>query len=390
MPDLAGSYFRGLQTGYGLTSDLVSGGVEAYQKAKSYKDAVRAKALEGDRASAEKAEEVKEQKEQLAYERNKDAGLSVEELETFKKDKLLPSRMGANAQVTGMEGQERIDSAVNKALADRMKGHFVVAQDDLKNPNLKNYKVGELAPERLKNPEKTEADKGREEKRLDDRVTTMGKDLDPSAFRAGAFGVSKQVFDRSERLESLLGAVDSMQKGDADSRQIEELAIGMNSMLSGSNSGAQETIKGLVPKTVYGDSRKLQEWLTNNPTGTGQKEFVKRMRGTIEREAQTAQDQIKRTRYQRLAKWDDVRTKDPERWDSVARSFDVDPGEYDKWVKGGRKPMGAGGDKGDKSDPYAAYKDPTQAKKILDDYKAGPQTRERYDEAHKLLKGLAK
>jgi hypothetical protein len=54
MSDLAGAYLRGLQVGQGLTSDLISGGVEAYQKAKSYKDAVQERA-EGKKAAADAA-----------------------------------------------------------------------------------------------------------------------------------------------------------------------------------------------------------------------------------------------------------------------------------------------------------------------------------------------
>lgn len=166
------------------------------------------------------------------------------------------------------------------------------------------------------------------------RFTQLGDALDPSKARAGAFGTSKQVFDRAERLQTLAGAY---KDNNLDSRQVEELAIGLNSMLSGSNVGAASQVEKLVPKSIVGDVQKMKEWLTNDPKGTNQQEFVKRMLGSIEREKSTAQDQIKRTQFERIGRYGDLEKADPDEFVNVLQSAGVDPAEYQAWKKGGFK-----------------------------------------------------
>lgn len=170
------------------------------------------------------------------------------------------------------------------------------------------------------------------------RFTQLGEALDPSKARSGAFGTSKQVYDRAERLQTLAGAY---KDNNLDSRQVEELAIGLNSMLSGSNVGAASQVEKLVPKSIMGDTQKLKEWLTNDPKGTNQQEFVKRMLGSIDREKSTAADQIKRTQFERIARYSDLEKADKDEFYNVLQSAGVDPAEYEAHRKGGYKRMSA-------------------------------------------------
>lgn len=170
------------------------------------------------------------------------------------------------------------------------------------------------------------------------RFTQLGDALDPSKARAGAFGTSKQVFDRAERLQTLAGAY---KDNNLDSRQVEELAIGLNSMLSGSNVGAASQVEKLVPKSIMGDKQKLMEWLSNDPKGTNQQEFVKRMLGSIDREKSTAADQIKRTQFERIGRYGDLEKADADEFHNVLQSAGVDPGEYQAFKKGGYKKTSA-------------------------------------------------
>lgn len=176
------------------------------------------------------------------------------------------------------------------------------------------------------------------QKEIDARFIKLGEALDPSKQRQGSFGVSKQVFDRAERLESLASALPD---GNLDRRQIEELAIGLNSMLSGANTGAQEQVKALVPQSIWGNAQKLTEFLTNNPTGTQQQAFVQRMLGSIAREKQTANSQMNRTRFSRIASYADLEKKNPDMFNEVLQSNGVDPLEYKAWKKGGFKAINA-------------------------------------------------
>lgn len=172
----------------------------------------------------------------------------------------------------------------------------------------------------------------------DKRLTALGDALDPSKQRAGAFGVSKQVYDRSERLESLASAY---KDGNLDSRQVEELAIGLNAMLSGANTGAAQQVRSLVPDTVRGNTQKFKEWLTNEPQGLQQQAFVNRMLGSISREKSTASDQMKRTQFQRIGRYADLERSNPDGFSNVLQSAGIDPDEYHSWKKGGYKPMSA-------------------------------------------------
>lgn len=170
------------------------------------------------------------------------------------------------------------------------------------------------------------------------RIKQLGDDLDPSRQRSGAFGVSKQVYDRAERLESLANAIPD---GNLDRRQIEELAIGLNAMLSGSNVGAQSQVKALVPKTALGDSAKFVEWFSSDPTGANQQAFVHRMMDSVSREKQTAYNQMNRTRFSRIAKYGDLEQKSPELFYSTLRANGVNPEDYSAWAKGGYKDIDA-------------------------------------------------
>ena len=170
------------------------------------------------------------------------------------------------------------------------------------------------------------------------RLTALGDALDPSKQRQGSFGVSKQVFDRAERLQTLANAYAD---GNIDSRQMEEIAIGLNAMLSGSNVGAQSQVAALVPKTAMGSWQKLKEWLVNEPQGTAQQEFVRRMMGSVEREKKTAADQMKRTQLQRIARYHDLEKTSPDEFYNTIQAAGLDPEEYRQWKAGGMKPIDA-------------------------------------------------
>lgn len=173
---------------------------------------------------------------------------------------------------------------------------------------------------------------------LNKRLTAFGDALDPSKARTGAFGVSKGIFDRAEKLQTMATAY---KDGNYDSRQIEELAIGLNAMLSGSNVGAASQVAALVPKSIVGNAAKLQEWLTNEPQGANQQAFVQRMMGTVEREKATAAEQIRRTQLQRIQRYADLEKHAPDEFYNVMQSAGVDPEDYKSWKKGGYKAISA-------------------------------------------------
>lgn len=197
----------------------------------------------------------------------------------------------------------------------------------------------ELKKQRLDNANKVISD--RESESLNKNLVNMSKQLDPSQYRAGAFGDSKKVFDRGERLSSLMDSAVAFQKGGADSRQINELAIGMNSMLAGNNVSAVEQVKGLVPSSAIGNASKLAEWLSNEPTGTNQQDFVNRMMNTVNNEMATTKSQMDRTRFQRLSGFSEIEKKHPDEFNNILQSYGINPEDYQAWKKGGYKNISA-------------------------------------------------
>lgn len=158
------------------------------------------------------------------------------------------------------------------------------------------------------------------ENQINKWMTALKDDLDPNKARAGNMAFNQKKVDQAERLEGLMkdksGNISNL-----DSRQIEELAIGLNSMLSNSSSSAVSQVEALVPKTIMGNSSKLREWLTNNPTGTNQTEFVRRMAETVEREKDIASNQVKKAQRQRLSAHSKFRDTAPDEYNQIINAY---------------------------------------------------------------------
>jgi hypothetical protein len=161
----------------------------------------------------------------------------------------------------------------------------------------------------------------------------MSDSLDPNKGRAGEFGKNQGRINSATRIEALITDSGGNLRN-LDQRQIEELAIGTNSLLSGSSSPAVSQVKALVPHTIWGDVKKMQEWLTNNPTGTDQLAFVKRMAETVAREKEVAISAIKKVQISRLAQFNHLKEKDPKQYQNVLSSWGLsedeinDKGQY--------------------------------------------------------------
>ena len=186
----------------------------------------------------------------------------------------------------------------------------------------------------------TSNNSAKNELQMDKQVEAFGKAIDPTQNVRNAMGVAKIANDRAQRLNSLISAYPD---GNIDSRQTEELAIGIQAMLSGSggggSSGSQELTKGLIPQTVVGNWSKIVEWWKNDPQGLNQQEFVKRLKGTLDREEYVTGKQVLRNQYQRAGAFKWLQTQNPDAFNEVLSSNGIDPKDYNAWVKGGHKPI---------------------------------------------------
>lgn len=172
----------------------------------------------------------------------------------------------------------------------------------------------------------------------------MKNDLDADRGRAGNFGQISAKVQQADRLKTL---VSSYKNGDLPPQQMEELALGMANMLSGSSGAARSQVEALVPHTWWGGKQSAQQWLMNEPTGAGQQKFVEAMAHTIDRERDTANNQLNDIRVSRLTAHEGLRKIAPDQFERNLRSYNIDPtrikdGKYQRDDTGGPSQQMAG------------------------------------------------
>jgi len=166
------------------------------------------------------------------------------------------------------------------------------------------------------------------------RLQTMGDDLDPSKNVRNPYGVAQLGLNRAERIEGLVNQYKDL---NLDKRETEELAIGLNAMLQGSNVSARSQVESLVPRSVLGNVQKMTEWLVNEPQGLKQQAFVQRMLNDVIREKQIFQGQVQKFARAKVSKYSDIINQYPEEATGIMKSFGIDPEEYNKWKSEGYK-----------------------------------------------------
>lgn len=142
-------------------------------------------------------------------------------------------------------------------------------------------------------------------------------DLDPNKARGGNLALNQKRVDNADRVQALLTQVHN----NPDPRQMEELAISTQALLSASGTPGAEQVKALIPKTAVGDVNKFKEWLLNDPTGTGQQAFVQRMADTVNREKGVASGQVQHAQRQRLSAYSKFKDADPDQYNSIVGAY---------------------------------------------------------------------
>lgn len=146
--------------------------------------------------------------------------------------------------------------------------------------------------------DKEEKNKITDLKTAHSRLDKVGNKIIPGLASArSAFGRMAGTIRSAEALKKLVA---DQPLNSIDSRQVYELARGLDSMLSQS----QGTIAGtdhLIPRTLQSDIAKIKEYGSNGPVGLNQQKFVKKTMKLLEREFQLAEEQMKKVQKQQLA-----------------------------------------------------------------------------------------
>lgn len=195
-----------------------------------------------------------------------------------------------------------------------------------------NNRTGELAPMTKQGTAKPGD--------LDKVLAGIRDDIDPYKGRNGEILAQQKRVDQAEHLLALIEA----SHGNPDRRQMEELAIGGNSLISPNSGGAASQVAALVPKTLMGNASGIAEYFSNDPTGTNQPEFVKRMKDMIEREKGVSASQIRQAQISRLSSHQGGHAAYPEQTRNFARQYlkDLPDADLDQVYSGTYKGPTAG------------------------------------------------
>jgi hypothetical protein len=174
---------------------------------------------------------------------------------------------------------------------------------------------------------------GQEEK-ANKRFATFGDALDPDKNRAGNFGTQQQIVYNAKKIEQLAAQFPDLNLPPA---QVAELAQATAGMLSNGNHAAESTVDRYVPKSVGRSEAELAQWITNKPKGAEQQAFVKQMLDTAARERQLAESNVRDIKFKRVAQFGDLQKKDPDTFNAILQSHEVDPEEYSEYQKNGFK-----------------------------------------------------
>lgn len=133
----------------------------------------------------------------------------------------------------------------------------------------------------------------------DKEFAQFTKDIDmPYTARSGtALGQAANSVRRAEALQAFAAVPDTNKLTGA---QMQELASSLDSIIRGGNT-SKGTIEKLVPKTARSSAAKTLEWITNEPQGTKQKEFIDIMLKAADREKTIGLKQIQDWQARRAA-----------------------------------------------------------------------------------------
>ncbi len=245
-------------------------------------------------------------------------------------DRLMRERDPSSVESQAAQ-QAALKMGIKPEIANKMTAEQFKAQGPIfeKMFQVEQARLGRQDMANARKDAQTASQQARNDKLNDDLFMKMKDDLDPNKARGGNLAKNQSQIDQADRLKGLYTEANGDLRN-LDSRQMEELAIGMNKMLSGSSAGSTTQVEALLPHTIRGDSQKLKEWLMNDPRGTNQQAFVARMAETVDREKSIAEGQVRNAQVQRLSAYSKLKDRDPQRYGQLLNAYGIDQNDIDE------------------------------------------------------------
>jgi hypothetical protein len=154
---------------------------------------------------------------------------------------------------------------------------------------------------------------------LDQELKDLEARINPSGQRAGSMAKLNDKVLQAEAVEGLIFDENGQLKKDIDKRQIQELAKGLDNLLT-SGVSTVSGVHELVPVSAQGNLQSLQEYITGIPTGGAMNDFVKKLAETVQREKAIRKDQLVKAQVSGLGVAANLRKLHPdEYWDTLNR-----------------------------------------------------------------------
>ncbi len=201
----------------------------------------------------------------------------------------------------------------------------------------------------------------REEAATAKEYTTLGKELNSgTASSRSDFGRNQATVTNAGKIEQL-GDQAKTQKNGLSFNQMHELALATGALVSNGNAATDNTVKHMVPEGAGTVKARVEQWLTGDPTGTGQMGFVKQMFDTAAREKHNSQENLKAIKADIFAEHPDLIPTD-RRYVAFMKHHFGDTPNFDKNGNYIRQPFNMEGGAG-------AMPPPPKVGEVVDGYK---------------------
>lgn len=301
---------------YGLLSGLAEGiksGVQSYQDTKRYND---------EKTRRDRQDQLQQQAFQSGLigkdqELNPDSGQI--QLSEFGKQKQAAE--ASNYDPNSAKAQFLRNSAEQFGAKNLPQGLLPTDYDKVL-PILEKGREFDLRNKEL--GAKLQATRGdKSAKEAEKLAENFAKDLDPSRARTGEFGKVEARKNAAERAAVLFKQYPDL---NIPAIQTRELSTAVGNLLSGGSGGAVTQINELVPSSLQGDANKIASWVTGNPRGLEQQQFIHSLKDTVEREQSLANEQIGKYIRRKTAGYEKLKKTDPEAYNRILQANLVDYG----------------------------------------------------------------
>jgi hypothetical protein len=163
----------------------------------------------------------------------------------------------------------------------------------------------------------------------------LSESIDPNKGARGPIADTIKRYDGITRAEVLAQdlATGGIKTNFTDFEQ-QELARTINQILTNSGSPAQKAIEDLVPHSMWGDVKKLQSYVFNNPYKKDQTAFGKQLINLIGREKETVGKQLHDKLYPRITPVMKLfESSDPEVRERAKMTLSMQGLNYDEFMK---------------------------------------------------------